>query len=104
MKYTKPPFTAVHIQLSRKVVKVQSAKIQELQIIINKEHDRGLVAFCILAQMFPINQLLVGNTLVALQSENPKYSYTPSLKTLRDKQQWWVDPAQSAKCPLDSGF
>jgi len=49
MKYTKLPFVAAHLQLSRKVVKVQSAKIQDLQIIINKEHDRGLVAYRILA-------------------------------------------------------
>lgn len=52
-----------------------------------------------------MNQLLVGNTFIALYSENTKYSHVPLLKKFRAlTAQWMKDPAQPTKSLLDSGF
>ena len=48
----------------------------------NKDMN-SLVAYCNLAWIFPINWLLVGNTLIALLSENSEYLYSLLLKTQR---------------------
>lgn len=81
MQYTGQLSMAVHIQLSKRTIQVQPVKIWGLQVTPNKEHDRGVVAYCNLACMVPVKELLIGNSLIALHPENSKYWYIPSLKT-----------------------